>query len=530
MDYEGQEVNGALLSGAVQEARDYFEEYAANMELSDDIWGFSPGNFAPDWRKAVVTVDDNAYVTVNVPIVSERVYQGLFFRYYDPVKRPSDEVYWSAAGQKLVVVKDPATSNLSCYILTIIPDEARATTSYEAAAGMYVSGGKNKNFSGTTLFSVLGGPAYPVFAERYRNGERYAAASWWWNEEGYTQQLMNELFALVSVREFKVYTRTMTKALEGEELASLKVIIDEKGGVTFEKEGNNTGNTNPGSNAQQSTNEHYLQNQQNTMVISQVTPTTIGGTGNISPNVPGNTTIPTTTNPTTTNPIITNPIITNPTTTIPTTTNPITTNPTTTNPTTKDVPPSNANDNSPKSKYPSYPRPVAYPNIAEDALDVFANDKAKSIAKKENTYTQKKNECVPFVFSYANGLFGDKKNAKYYREDFKKPPFAMDIKWKGMDPQDVLNKVGLYFSTTMEFNSADKDKINYEGAIGKGYMIMTTIPDGAGEGHFILVVGRKANGDLIYIDPEKNYLQVVAPSYIEGHVCIIITGIKNNNW
>ncbi len=40
--------------GEIQVPRNFFEDYAKEVELSDWTQWLYPGNFAPDWEKAVV--------------------------------------------------------------------------------------------------------------------------------------------------------------------------------------------------------------------------------------------------------------------------------------------------------------------------------------------------------------------------------------------------------------------------------------------------------------------------------------------
>lgn len=44
--------------------------------------------------------------------------------------------------------------------------------------------------------------------------------------------------------------------------------------------------------------------------------------------------------------------------------------------------------------------------------------------------------------------------------------------------------------------------------------------------HNIIIVGYKANGDLIYMDPEKGYCYSVNQSYIKESYKIVIKGVK----
>ena len=68
---------------------------------------------------------------------------------------------------------------------------------------------------------------------------------------------------------------------------------------------------------------------------------------------------------------------------------------------------------------------------------------------------------------------------------------------------------------------------DYKTVINKGYVIMTDIPSSIPNStHNIIIVGYKANGDLIYMNPEKGYCYSVNQSYIKGSYKIVIKGVK----
>jgi len=207
---EWQKQDNRPLPPVVLEARNFFEEYVEEAEMSMEMRGLYPGNFAPDWSKAVVTVDKDAYTTVNVPIVSEVSYEGTFASYYDAEEGASQADYYTAVGQKMIVVKDP-TGAYGCYLVTIIPDEANATKSSYAAAKMFDSGDENTTFSGTALFATLGNGDYVAAAGRYMYGERYAASSWWWETSDSSQQFEEKLYNLLGSKKLYAKMKTMNK-------------------------------------------------------------------------------------------------------------------------------------------------------------------------------------------------------------------------------------------------------------------------------------------------------------------------------
>ena len=207
MNSEGERgADGKPLSIAVQGARDYFEKYVAEVNLSEEMAGFYPGNFAPDWSKAVVAVD-GSHLCVNVPIVSDVYYEGSYSITYDSAGVQKEGAPYTAFGQKLLVVKEP-DKEYGCYLITIIPDKDNVTRSSSMAAQMYNNGDRNAKFSGTTLFTMLGNSNFAVAAERYLNGECYAVTALWKTD---IQQFKEELIALLGLKQLYVFKKTMSK-------------------------------------------------------------------------------------------------------------------------------------------------------------------------------------------------------------------------------------------------------------------------------------------------------------------------------
>ena len=238
-DFEQQRQDETTRRAVIMEARSFFEAYAVNVELSEEMQGLYPGNFAPDWNKAVVA-GDPATVTVNVPIVSDIAYEGTFVANYDSLGAIAPEVYYTAVGQKMVVAKDKQTGAFGCYIVTIVPDQANATRSSHIAAKMYDNGDPATTFSGTAFFTVLGGNHYPVAAGRYRHGERYIAASLWWSTDGDMQKLSEDLSGLMGATKFYARQKTMNKEMDAW-TGLFTPSYDNYGGYTGGSSGYNSG-------------------------------------------------------------------------------------------------------------------------------------------------------------------------------------------------------------------------------------------------------------------------------------------------
>ena len=470
-DKEWQKQDNRPLPPAVMEARSFFEEYVEEVEMSDQMQGLYPGNFAPDWSKAVVTVDKDAYITVNVPIVSGVVYEGTFASYYDAEEGPSKADYYTAVGQKMIVVKDPAGA-FGCYIVTIIPDEANATKSSLLAAKMFDSGDQHTTFSGTTLYTMLGNGDYSVAAERYMYGNRYAATSWWW--ETNSEQLEKELNTLLGIKKLYAFKKTISKE---DVIGANGGQWNEQtyGGLISAPQTTSSGST---SSSTPTTPMSPVDQGYYNASVNSLSPSSTSGNGAPLIAQGGSGASPSNLN--------------------------------------------NGTNNTPALATISSPTPSNYVPTPGDK-DVFVNSKAKSTQRM--TRQMHIFVCVPAVFAYINTLFGGDKTFTDYARDMATPTLGrinVNVFQRGLDELQTLIFTEYYFETS-GYN-------NYIDAItNKKCVIITTIPDGgSGNRHCVLIVGYKANGDLIYIDPTTGTLQQVSQSYtgIGGFTM----GIKGLKW
>ncbi len=491
-EYERDRLDNRSLQPAVMEARSFFEDYAVSVELSEEPDGLYPGNFAPDWSKAVVTADPTT-VCVNVPIVSDIAYEGTFVANYDSLGAASPEVYYTAIGQKMVVAKDKQTGAFGCYIVTIVPDQANATKSSHIAARMYDNGDPATTFSGTAFFTVLGGNHYPVAAGRYLNGERYAAASWWWNADGDTQKLSKDLSELMGAIRFYARQKTMSKewCLDvpgtqsgtgslgpgfdgggGGNVHIIPVCVNCDSGVaniyisTHSPQFPNTSGSNQGS-----TGYDYAGTYDGSNSSSGSTGVIIGyGSGASST---GNT-----------------------------------------------------------SKSTSTPR-----DYVKTTGDKFFNGSVppKGIIEMVGQTQTEIMNCLPYTMAYANRLLGGNRTPKECTDDF----WIYNINAEKGVPFEIGDK-GIRFNFRLK---EELKSMNYRTIIDKKCVVIVSIPvppdelnniasstPGAvvlSEGriqfskgiiarytHSVLIVGYKANGDVIYMDPAKNKLQEVNPAYL----------------
>jgi len=389
----------------------------------------------------------------------------------------------------MIVVKDPAGA-FGCYIVTIIPDEANATKSSLLAAKMFDSGDQHTTFSGTTFYTILGSNNYPVAAERYIYGERYAAVSWWWETSSDEWQLEEKLTALVGAKKLYAHKKTMNKSDE-----FIIGMTQTSGGMSFQNSGggssNSSGSTSssPPTTPMSPVDQGYYNASVNSLSPSSTSsngaPSGIysggGGGSSASPSNLGTNSSSSTTN-----------------------------------------------SNSATSLTPRDYRPTT-------------NDKFfRNIDVPRMKVTQSSEwNCVPYMMSYTNRLFGGNKSSWDCIKDLKK----MKIKTNsgGVLPRKTFQMAKTYFKIEEDFsvipervdNSLGRN-LSYKTIINDlKCVVMVPIPIGTQtiDGkqktvvHIVVVVGYKDNGDLIYVDPAKDQLQEVNPNYVFDHIYkLVISG------
>ena len=120
------------------------------------------------------------------------------------------------------------------------------------------------------------------------------------------------------------------------------------------------------------------------------------------------------------------------------------------------------------------------------------------------------NTCVTSSMEYINNnIFGGDANQGEY-DLYALQTFKINIYKDGIVGFDQVKELVSNFFDTTTFS-------DYKTVINKGYVIMTDIPSSIPNStHNIIIVGYKANGDLIYMNPEKGYCYSVNQSYIKG--------------
>ncbi|OUO21455.1 hypothetical protein [Bacteroides sp. An322] len=145
------------------------------------------------------------------------------------------------------------------------------------------------------------------------------------------------------------------------------------------------------------------------------------------------------------------------------------------------------------------------------------------LVKKNLKVTMNKqlpNTCVTSSMEYINNnIFGGDANQGEY-DLYALQTFKINIYKDGIVGFDQVKELVSNFFDTTTFS-------DYKTVINKGYVIMTDIPSSIlNSTHNIIIVGYKANGDLIYMNPEKGYCYSVNQSYIKGSYKIVIKGVK----
>lgn len=148
----------------VEEARDLFEKYAANVgsrgvETDDSRGSLNPGIITPTWEDATLsTTRVNSFV--NVPVGTAHNYR---------VKSPYNED-WVEVSQKLVVVQEDATQRRSVYLLNLIPEGDFAVRHKNGIADLCDAEQLPEDFSGLAVYTKTRG-GLPVYVESYWEGQ-----------------------------------------------------------------------------------------------------------------------------------------------------------------------------------------------------------------------------------------------------------------------------------------------------------------------------------------------------------------------
>ena len=165
--------NGKGLS--VEEAKVFFESYVSESasrsgEPEEHDNGFyirrlmlPVGDFVPGWDEGLSTDAPSLY-SVDVPMQSDFSFRVL------RADKGSGKAYQTKCWHKLVVVKEPETGNMGCFIAFFIPDREYALAHGGDIGRVLTNGEEMGDYSGVKIYTTLEGRRVRV--NRYENGKK----------------------------------------------------------------------------------------------------------------------------------------------------------------------------------------------------------------------------------------------------------------------------------------------------------------------------------------------------------------------
>ena len=160
---------------SVEDAKTFFESYVSGKasrsgEPEEHDNGFyirrlmlPVGDFVPSWEEGLSTDAPSLY-SVDVPVQSDFSFRVL------RVDRGSGKVYQTKCWHKLVVVKDPKSGSMGCFIAFFIPDRAYALSHGGDIGRVLTNGEEMGDYSGVKIYTTLEGRRVRV--NRYENGKK----------------------------------------------------------------------------------------------------------------------------------------------------------------------------------------------------------------------------------------------------------------------------------------------------------------------------------------------------------------------
>ena len=160
---------------SVEEAKTFFESYVSgkasrSVEPEEHDNGFyirrlmlPVGEFVPGWEEGLSTDAPSLY-SVDVPVQSDFSFRVL------RVDKGSGKVYQTKCWHKLVVVKDPKSGSMGCFIAFFIPDRAYALSHGGDIGRVLTNGEEMGSYSGVKVYTTLEGRRVRV--NRYENGKK----------------------------------------------------------------------------------------------------------------------------------------------------------------------------------------------------------------------------------------------------------------------------------------------------------------------------------------------------------------------
>lgn len=123
-DEKGRKTNSTGLT--VQEGKSFFESYLMRGEYATRgsvenlrIAGLNPGSMSPIWQKSIKSEDRHIY---SLDIVIDKKYQ--YIEAFSEQSESGAVTRYEEIEQKLVIVKNKKTGNMSNYIMSMLPDRS----------------------------------------------------------------------------------------------------------------------------------------------------------------------------------------------------------------------------------------------------------------------------------------------------------------------------------------------------------------------------------------------------------------------
>lgn len=155
----------------VEEARAYFEEYASTP-MEYETHGLHPGAIAAQWNDKLKIFSHSGTLCINVELSAEATYDLELVKKNVAGTLSTEDTYTTAVYQRLIVVKGEESGLMSCYIVTIIPDEEHATMNRAKVGEMVYCADPMTRFNGFLLFSTVT-TNFATGLQCYKDGDMY---------------------------------------------------------------------------------------------------------------------------------------------------------------------------------------------------------------------------------------------------------------------------------------------------------------------------------------------------------------------
>ena len=167
----GQTSGPAYLS--IPEAQEFFENsfttaQTRNVADKKDNGKFDPGEFTPQWSKAVTSQNANMG-SVDIPLLPEYKYKAIRCHFENGKSR----AYMVDITQKLVVLKSKHTGKKVQYILSLIPEKDYYKKHKGDMDAAFTHAGEKNGYSGLAVYTHIG-TSRIISVAKFRNGKLLA--------------------------------------------------------------------------------------------------------------------------------------------------------------------------------------------------------------------------------------------------------------------------------------------------------------------------------------------------------------------